>query len=195
MANVFKDVDIYLYNMEVAPTRWTEKEARAEYARLAAVANKRIRRLQESAYKSSAAAQHVYFPTSAKQFKTARQVYGNLQNVARFVNKESSSISGQRRQEMKQLEAMRERGYTFLTKGNIHQFREFWKEVRSHEANRFKDSEQVVELFKTAKEKRIDPLDLAKDFQFWIEHQQELSSAKRSNSTITSEEARERLGI
>ena len=122
-------------------------------------------------------------------------MYGNLQNVARFVNKESSSISGQRRQEMKQLEAMRERGYTFLTKGNIHQFREFWKEVRSHEANRFKDSEQVVELFRTAKEKRIDPLDLAKDFQFWIQHQQELSSAKRSNSTITSEEARERLGI
>ena len=197
MQDVFRGIDIFYYNKEVAPEHFTVQEARAEYARLAAVANKRLARMKQSMYADTKTAQREYFNPTAISFdsKNAKQIFAQLQNVARFVNKKSSSITGQRRMELAQLETMRGLGYDWLNKGNIHQFRLFWDEVRSHATNKFKDSEDVVQLFKNAREKRIDPLDLAKDFQFWIEHQQELSTMKRSTETITSAEARERLGL
>lgn len=195
MANdLFRGMETWMYDIDVAPTFLNLKEARAEYVRLAKAANKRIQRIRESQYSTSAAAQRQMFG-SVKALKTERQVYAALQQVARFTSQKTSSISGIKEIEKKQLETMREMGYTFLNKSNIHEFGEFMKQVRKHAnvKNLQGISDRIVNLFKEAKRKRIDTQDLAKDFQFWLDHETELDTMKRSNTTMSSEEARERI--
>lgn len=195
MANdLFRGMELWMYDIDVSPTFLNLKEARAEYVRLAKAANKRIQRIRESQYSTGAAAQRPMFG-SVKALKTERQVYAALQQVARFTSQKTSSISGIKEIEKKQLETMREMGYTFLNKSNIHEFGEFMKQVRKHAnvKNLQGVSDRIVNLFKEAKRKRIDTQDLAKDFQFWLDHETELDTMKRSNTTMSSEEARERI--
>lgn len=192
--DLFRGMESWMYDIDIAPSFLNLKEARAEYVRLAKAANKRIQRIRESEYASSAAGARAMFG-SVKQLKTERQVYAALQQVARFTSQKTSSISGIKEVEKKQLETMREMGYTFLNKSNIHEFGEFMKQVRKHAnvKNLQGVSDRIVNLFKEAKRKRIDTKDLAKDFQFWLDHETELDTMKRSNTTMSSEEARERI--
>ena len=88
---------------------------------------------------------------------------------------------------------MREMGYTFLNKSNIREFGKFWQEVKKHAEYKSYDSERIVNMFRDAKRKRIDTEDLAKDFNFWIENSEKLSTMKRSDTVMSSTEARERL--
>lgn len=190
--DIFKGVDLYLYDIDVAPTMFTPTEAKAEFVRLARIANRRIKTIAASPdFGESAKASHTVF--SAKGLKTDRQIYAALQQVARFNAQKTSTLSGLRAAQAKQLETMRERGYTFLNKRNIKEFGDFWKEVKKHAEYKGYDSERIAKLFKEAKRKRIDAKDLAKDFQFWLDHEKELDTMKRSNSTITSDEAKERI--
>ena len=191
--DLFRGLEVWMYDIDIAPSMMNVKEARAEYVRLAKAANKRIQRLIESKeYGKGAAAEHAMFG-SVKQLKTDRQVYAALQTVARFTSRKTSSISGIKEAERRQLETMRDMGYTFLNKGNIREFGQFWKEVKKHSEYKSYDSERIVNLFKEAKRKRIDSQDLAKNFNFWIENEDKLSTMKRSESVISSAEARERL--
>ena len=192
--DLFRGMETWMYDIDIAPTFLNLKEARAEYVRLAKAANKRIQRIRESGYASAAAGQRAFFG-SITELKTERQVYAALQQVARFASQKTSSISGIKAVEKKQLETMREMGYTFLNKSNIHEFGEFWKQVRKHSMikNLQGVSDRIVNLFKEAKKKRIDPQSLAKDFNFWLDHEADLNTMKRSNQTMTSNEARERI--
>ena len=194
--SLFRGMELWMYDLDVAPTFLNLKEARAEYVRLAKAANKRIQRIRESEYSASAAAQRQMFG-SVKALKTERQVYAALQQVARFTSQKTSSISGIRKVEKKQLQTMREMGYTFLNKGNIADFGRFWQEVRKHSAekNLKGKSDRIVELYRIARAKRIDPLELAKDFEYWIDHLEELSTLKRSNKIIGADEVRKKLDM
>lgn len=199
------DVDMFDYEMEVLPTRFTPKEAKAEYARLAKIANRNIRQIQASAeYSDAKAAQHDIFPENINGMNTVkqeRQIYYRLHSVAKFVSKKTSSLAGLKKAEMKQLRTMRgdeddpEAGYKWLNKSNIHEFGKFWEEVRKHQDVKQGDSERVALLFKKAKQKRIDSLTLAADFEDWLKHEQELDDMKRSNKKISSAEAKAKLGI
>ena len=191
---------LWMYNKSVTPERLGEKGARAEYARLAAAANKRIRRLAESPdFADATAASHDYFPSVSTFQMTGKDnspVYAALSDVARFMSRKTTSLSGLRKMELAQLETLRGReGYEFLNKGNIHQFRLFWDEVRKHATAVSYGSDQIVDLYKKAREKRIDPVDMARDFEIWMANKEKLSDVKRSASTLTSEEARERFNI
>lgn len=191
--DVFQGLDIYMYDIDIAPTVFNLREARAEYVRLAKVANKRLARIQASAdFGTSAKAARGFFG-SVKELKTERQVYAALQSVARFTSQKTSSLSGLREAQKKQLETMREMGYTFLNKSNIREFGKFWQEVKKHAEYKSYDSERIVNMFRDAKRKRIDTEDLAKDFNFWIENSEKLSTMKRSDTVMSSTEARERL--
>lgn len=190
--DIFRGVDLNLYDIDIAPTMFTPTEAKAEFVRLARIANRRIKTIAESPdFGDSSKASHAVF--SAKGLKTDRQIYAALQQVARFNAQKTSTLSGLRAAQAKQLATMRERGYTFLNKSNIKEFGDFWKEVKKHAEYKGYDSERIAKLFKEAKRKRIDAKDLAKDFQFWLDHEKELDTMKRSNSTITSDEAKERI--
>lgn len=179
-----------MYSVTQAPTYFTPREARAEYARLRAVAEKRIQRLQGAGYK-------IQGPTSFKPLSRSAsqaEIYKSLADVAKFISMKSSTVTGRRQQVKKFVEKMHELGYDFINENNVDEFGEFMKEAKLHDEYRGYDSEEVVELFHLAKEKHVKPQDLAKDLDTWIGNEK-LINMKRSRSTIGSEELRERLNM
>ena len=193
--NVFRDIDPFLYNLDILKAGWwDEKDVRAEYVRLAKAANKRIRRIKESPdYGAVSKVANMNFFPSIKTAKTPEQAAALLANVAQFLQKKESSLSGLRGAAAAQLKTMRDRGYDWLNKGNIQDFRRFWKEVKKHGEYKNYASDRIANLFREAKRKRIDSKDLAKDFEFWLQNEDKLDTMKRSNETISSAEARERI--
>jgi hypothetical protein len=51
-----------------------------------------------------------------------------------------------------------------------------------------------VDLYKTAKEKRIEPLSLARNYEKWFDNEKKYEAAPRTNKTISFEEFMERRG-
>lgn len=205
MTSYTPDIEMFDYEMEVLATRLTPKEAKAEYARLARIANANITEIRESEdFGDAKAAEHDLFPSNINGLSNEKkegEIYYRLHSVAKFVSKKTSSLAGLRAAERKQLAKMRgdesdpDSGHKWLNKSNIHEFGKFWEEVRKHGEVKAMDSERVALLFKAAKQKRIDSKTLAADFEFWLKHEKELNDSKRSNSKISSDEAKVKLGL
>lgn len=185
----------FMYDVSSSPQYFTPKEARAEYARLRAIAEKRLARLAASEYRTSDMYQRYRqgfkpLPRGASE----ADIYKSLFDVARFVGAKTSSVSGQKAARKRSVQTLQEHGYSFINERNIDQFGEFWREVKKHAEYKGYDSEEIVELFHLGKEKRVDPVTLAKDFDFWLGNEA-LADMPRSTRTITADEARSRLGI
>ena len=180
-----------MYSVTQAPMYFTEREARAEYARLRTVAQKRIQRLEAAGLKvQGPRSSYAPLPRGASQ----AEIYKSLADVSKFISMKSSTVTGRREQQKAFIEAMHEREYDFINKNNVDEFGRFMEEAKKHTEYRGYDSEEVVELFHLAKEKRVKPLDLAKDLDLWMGNEK-LINMRRSRSTIGSEELKERLGI
>lgn len=192
--DLFRGLKSWMYDIDILPTIYSEEEAAAEYIRLARIANRRIQKIRESAdFGESKTAKHNFF-VETPEFRSDRQTYAALQNVATFVARKTSTLSGLRKAEKRQLEDLQKKGYDWLNESNIHEFGKFWEEVRKHAGKKLNyDSERVAKLFREAKRKRISSKDLARDFEFWLDHEQELDTMKRSNKTMTSDQAKERI--
>lgn len=180
-----------MYTVTQAPYYFPIREARAEYARLRAIAEKRLSRLQAAGYSMRG---------QPKEFKplerdaNERDVYKALADVSRFISMKSSTISGRKAQMRALAASLQENGYDFINENNVEQFGEFMREAKLHESYRGYDSEEVVELFHIGKEKHVKPEDLAKDLDLWMGNEK-LLKMPRSRSTIGSEELKERLEL
>ena len=179
-----------MYTVTQAPFYFTDKEARAEYARLRAVAEKRVQRLENAGYKLNGQKEFKPLQRNASE----AEIYKSLADVAKFVNMKSSTITGRKAQVEKMVEKMHEHGYDFINKNNAEQFGEFMREAKKHDEYRGYDSEEVVELFHLAKEKHVRPEELARDLDTWIGNES-LINMPRSRSTIGAEELKERLAM
>lgn len=180
-----------MYNYEPANSAFvfTPKEARAEYARLRKIANRRLERLGASEFANSRTYQNwssgfEALPPDAPE----RDIRKALYDVGRFVNLKTSSISGARKARQEFIETMHERGYTFINKGNAAKFGDFMAAVKTHQTYKGYDSERVAALFGLLTYKRIDPEDAAKFFEFWLEHERELAATPRSNYTVSTQD-------
>ena len=194
--DVFRGADLDLYYKEVIPIAFTLDEAKAEYARLAKVANKRLASIRNDPYfGSKKAAEHADFRSSIQNYGDIDQAAKALANVAMFLQRKTSSLTGLREEEKKQLATMRAKSedYQFLNENNIRDFRNFWEEVRNHYSNKEFDSKRVVKLYHDARRKRISAVDLAKDFDYWKKHMDDIDMMKRSNSTMSSDQAKKKL--
>lgn len=194
--DVFRGADLDLYYKEVIPVAFTLDEAKAEYARLAKVANKRLAAIRRDPYfGSKKSAQHADFRPSIQNYGDIDQAAKALANVALFLQRKTSSLTGLREEEKKQLATMRGKSqdYQFLNENNIREFRDFWEEVRHHYSNKEFDSKRVVKLYHEAKRKRISAVDLAKDFDYWKKHVDDIDMMKRSNSTMSSDQAKKKM--
>lgn len=180
-----------MYNYEPANSAFvfTPKEARAEYARLRKIANRRLERLGASEFANSRTYQNwssgfEALPPDAPE----RDVRKALYDVGRFVNLKASSVSGARAAREKFVEKMQSLGYDFINKSNAAEFGEFMREVKTHETYRGYDSDRVAKLFNSLKEKRISTEDAAKYYEYWMRHRNQLDQAPRSNKTVSSKE-------
>lgn len=169
---------IYDYFPEVARSHMSKKEARAEYARLRKIANRRLEALTRNYPKSEVARRYRKGFKPLERFEKSTRIFKKLYEVARYLNMATGSVSGMRAVRKKQLETLHRHGYTFVNKRNLDEFNEFWREVRTHSAYSEAMSEQVVEQFGKAKKAKIDPQTVARNFEKYLEKDSPLANVK-----------------
>ena len=187
-------MDLYLYEVTVSAQVFTLREARREYARLRKEANRKIKALGRSEF-SNLRSYKNYREGFAALPKNAREgdVRKALYEVARFTSLKTSSVSGAREARRKFVETMQSEGYGFINERNAAEFGEFMKEVKTHQDYRGRDSDHLANLYKTAKEKRIDPLSLAENYEKWYDNEKAYNSASRSRETQSFDQFMERV--
>lgn len=153
-------------------------EARAEYSRLRSAAVKRLKRLAQTegrnytAYK--AYGKEGFAPLSKNA--SASEVGRALADVHRFLEMRTSSISQIRESQREALATLRERGYTFVNKGNIREFGEFMEAARQQKvvsSNRG-GSPIIVDLYETVKRLQLPPEQIQVRFSEWLRKKEAL---------------------
>lgn len=187
---------ISLYRLDVQAEAFTPREARAEYARLRREANRRLEVLGRSEFANLPAVTNRpqgfgALPRTASEQQIRKQLY----DVARYLNLRTSSLQGAKRAQRDFVETMREHGYDFINRKNAAAFGRFMGAVQKHKAAKGYDSDQLVTLFETAYGKFIDTATLANDFEFWLQHTDELESAPAAPSMTSSEAFAGRIGL
>lgn len=177
--NRFKQgLTIYDYFPDVARAHMSKKEARAEYARLRKIANRRLEALKRNYPESEIAKRYRRGFKALDRYEKSTRIYKRLYEVARYLANQLGSVTGQREARKKQLETLHERGYTFVNKRNLDAFNEFWRAVRTHATARAYDSEQIVELFAKAQKSKTDPQKVAKAFELYMQEDSPLANVK-----------------
>lgn len=169
------------------------EDIRKEYSRLRQVANKRLQRMEGTKYESSqtylknvgkyttiaeiqkeALAHAQNMKPEARERYVDMHVAKKMSEMYKFLTAKTGSIRGMQRAENQLIETLQERGLTFINKKNIQQFGEYMEYMRTLHKNRMFDSERAADLFGTATKKGINPLEIAEDFEYWQEHEEEL---------------------
>ena len=110
-----REIDITMYQSDVIQTFFsTEREARREYSRLRAVAQKRLARLEKRAEDEediiSREARRIVDQYQFKKLSDiqGQDVYTQLERIAKFINSPFSSASTLREYKRRQLQSLRE---------------------------------------------------------------------------------------
>lgn len=150
-------------------SKFSLKEARAEYSRLRKIAEKRLKRLGQSEFKTG----EVYrkykdafqpLPKNA----SAERVRKMLSEVARFTERKQASISGLRESQKRQIETLQDRGYGWINKDNISTFNDYMARIMKFTAAKAYDSEEIVDLVHDFMDADLDPDDVAEDFEDYM---------------------------
>lgn len=175
MADIFKFDRYDPWSLQ----RRSNKELRAEYSRLRDICQKRLKRLGQSEFNTS----QVYL-YNKDRFKGLRDIpltaRGNselrhlLSDMERFLSAETSTVSGAKAHRSKTLNTLHSHGYGFVTEANIKQFGDFMEALREQNLDMIYDSERVAALYSIAETKGIDPDVIKKDFDYWLNHSEEL---------------------
>lgn len=118
--------DRELYSFALSTLIFTDKEARAEYARLRRLANKRLDVLQRAGYGKAALLR--CYPASFESMRGAseRDVRKALAVVSHFLSLKTTTLRGIQSSRKKAIQTCRERGYDFNTvRGDYHGKRTF----------------------------------------------------------------------
>ena len=187
---------IISYQLDMQADIFTPSEARAEYARLRREANRRLEVLRRSEFaKLPAVANRPKEFGALPKGATEQQVRKQLYDVARYLNLRTSSLKGAREAQRDWTASMQGAGFDFVNKQNAAEFAQFLGDVQKKYGKKMYSSEQIGELYKTAKTKRVSVNTIKESFDFWAEHQKELEAAPRSNETISADKMAERIGL
>lgn len=144
--------DRELYSATTSPLIFTDKEARAEYARLRRLANKRLDVLERAGYGEAASLRN--YPASFGSMRGAseRDMRKALADVSRFLSLKTTTLRGIKSSQKKAINTLHEHGYDFINKDNIESFGRFMEAAKRHAGSKKAfDSEQAVEAFRAAK--------------------------------------------
>lgn len=168
-------------------------DLRAEYSRLRTIANKRLAGLkragfaEEDAYKYNVG-KYVKLKEIDKRVNPRRDLELLLRDVARFFNSDQSTITGQRRRIAQTVETLQHKGLWFIDKDNLKDFGDFMEYMRNRLADQLYDSERLVDIFMEAMENGVDPMEIAKTFNDWIDVVKH-STGEKNKRGRTSKEA------
>lgn len=146
--------------------RIPKSELIKEYERLAKRANRSLRAIGKSKFRvtSTYLDWKDEFP-DVKELSKKELVY-KLSDVARYVSRETSTLSGLRRQEDRTIKKLHEHGYTFVNKRNFLKFSEFMEDIRQAYKDQKYDSERIAMVYEEmVTKKKISPEKVQKDFE------------------------------
>lgn len=164
-------------------------DMKREYQRLRKNAMERLRKLKKAGYDDSETYRRFQsaFPAYST-LKTNNALGINLANVKHFLELQSSTVGGIRKIEEKTIQRLQESGYTFINKDNLKAFGAFMDAVRSKYNGLIYGSDQVVELFEAAVQKKLDSMQLLKDFEYWRENVYELEYSRQKRNDLNTPE-------
>lgn len=146
----------------------TKKELLAEYRKIQAEANRRLRQLSKYKWtKGSAAYQYNegrYSKSPTKMNKT--QIAQLMREGSRFLAAQSSTVAGQRESRNRLLYTMKEQwGLDFVNKANIGAFTEFLEAARKNLGAGHYNMTEVEAMFRVARSEKLDTEEIKKDFR------------------------------
>ena len=175
--SVFGGLDPAIYQPGLSRGIFTEKEARREYSRLRRVANRRLERLERAGYGNSAVMRRYGQGFESMRGTSEAAIRERLGDVAAFLERKTSSVTGQRAAVRSFVETMQERGYGFITTKNAAQFGRFMEAAKKHYGNaKAFDSEQIIDMFEEVIKSEADPDIVSENFEYWSEHMDELQA-------------------
>lgn len=153
------------------------QEIRAEYSRLRAIAQKRIKRLQAAGFKTP----NVSLP--AVKGLTPGQLANALMDVTRFIRARGSTVSG-RREEIAAREKTLRQHYPEIDWDDIDMddFYEYMEAYNERYSNVIYPSDEAVTLYAVAKGKGMTTASLKKDMAYWHANQEQLEDYEPPNT-------------
>lgn len=168
----------------------SDSELAREYSRVRREAQERLRSFQRSKDpelgKAAVVAEKAGLYLNQAQIKAAtdnaREARSLMEDLLidayKFVNAKSSSVSGYRNIQDKQIRSLQAAGYKFINRGNLRQFGDFMDYFRSRKDAKSYGSGTVAETFNKAAEQGISPKELEKHFKFYV------SQTKNGDETL-----------
>lgn len=156
----------------------TPQEIRAEYSRLRAIAQKRIKRLQAAGFRTP----NVNLPFV--KGLTPGQLANALADVAIFIRARGSTVSG-RREEIAQRENTLRQHYPEIDWDDIDMddFFEYMEAYNDRYGNKIiYPSDEAVTLYAVAKGKGMTTASLKKDMSFWHANREKLEAYEPPNN-------------
>lgn len=158
-----------------------EPQVRKEYSRLRDIAQKRLKRLEEAGFSETEVYKKniSHYPT-LKEIKTKSELAQRLSDLSRFIKSSQSTVQGIKERRQKVLESLSEHGYTFVNESNLNEFGDFMESYRANMLDMEYDSGDAAELYSVSIKHKIDPEDLKKDFEYYLDNLEELKKLRRS---------------
>lgn len=157
----------------------SDAELAREYSRVRREAQERLRSFQRSRdpelRQASVVAEKAGVYLNRAQIKAGtdnpRQARALMEDLLidayGFVNAKSSSVSGYRDIQDKQIRSLQAKGYEFVNKSNLRQFGDFMDYFRSRKDAKSYGSGTVADTFNKAAKQGISPKELEKHFKFY----------------------------
>ena len=159
----------------------SEAALRAEYARLRKIAIARGEALARSEFAGTKSAQRVIgqFKTPASKLSKRELVY-ELHELATVTTSQMTSVRGLQRQRRETLATLKMHGYNIKAK-DLEKFGEFMEALRDFYGRKALDSARAADLFAVAKKRGISTEELYEDFDYWVEHTEQLKHSRIHN--------------
>ena len=154
----------------------SDQELAKEYSRVRREAQERLRSFQRSSdpelRAAAVVAEKAGVYLNRAQIKEAgggrAMMEDLLVDAFRFVSAKTSSVSGYRNTQDKQVNALQAAGYDFVNRGNLRQFGEFMDYFRDRKDSKSFGSGTVAKAFGMAAKKGITPKQLEQHFKFYV---------------------------
>lgn len=179
------------------------KALRKEYTALRAIANKRLKRINES--KINVTRYLANYPTQFNTLKALDKMNDDaftreLIQVVRFLYKDKislKSIKTLREQDLKGIATLHEHGYTFINASNYDKFVEYMELVRSRLGNVIAYKvQEIMEIFENAvSEGELIPDELEHHLNTYIEMEEKTQEEKKKALAKLSEKEKRILGL
>lgn len=165
----------------------TDEQLKKEYSRVRREAQERLRSFQRSTdpelRQAAVVAEKAGVYLNRAQIKAVGGGRAMMEDLLidayRFVSAKTSSVSGFRDVQDKQIDSLQAAGYEFIDRSNLREFGQFMDYFRSRKESKSFGSGTVAQAFNQAAKQKISPEELQKYFRYYV------SQIAKGEETIT----------